>query len=131
MVPAHHNPGRPIVLKLPQETVISFSISALATYVLIPELNVAFDMGECLMDAVPLERVFISHAHGDHTRCLLRHEALRRLLGMAPATYYVPEQTVEGFRGLANAWKLLENVRDNVYQPPQFHPVVNDPVERN
>ncbi len=128
MAPAHHNPGRPIVLKLPQETVISFSISALATYVLVPELNVAFDMGECLMDAVPLERVFISHAHGDHTRCLLRHEALRRLLGMAPATYYVPEQTVEGFRGLAHSWKILENVKESAYQPPQFHPMKSGDV---
>ena len=87
MAPAHHNPGNPIVLEFPEETIISFSISALATYALIPELNCAFDMGECLMEAVPLEHIFITHAHGDHTRCLLRHEALRRLMGMAPATY--------------------------------------------
>ncbi|MCZ6646093.1 MAG: MBL fold metallo-hydrolase [SAR324 cluster bacterium] len=123
MAPPHHNPGRPIVLEFPQETITAFSISALATYVLVPELNCAFDMGECPMDAVPLDRVFISHAHGDHTRCMLRHEALRRLMGMAPATYYVPEQTLEGFQGLSRAWKQLENVSDRNYEPPQLHPL--------
>lgn len=111
MTPRHHNPGRPIVLNLPQETVTAFSISALSTYALIPELNCAFDMGDCLLDAVPLERVFVTHAHGDHTRCLFRHDSLRRLMGMTPATYYVPEQTVKGFVGLAEAWHALERPR--------------------
>lgn len=120
MPPPHHNPGRPITLKFEQETVIAFSISALSTYALLPELNCAFDMGDCLLDAVPIERVFVTHAHGDHTRCLLRHESLRRLMGMAPATYYVPHQIEEGFKGLAHAWKVLEGVRDPHYQPPHF-----------
>jgi ribonuclease Z len=123
MVASHHNPGKPIVLKFEQETVTAFSISALSTYALVPELNCAFDMGDCPLSAVPLERVFVTHAHGDHTRCLLRHESLRRLLGMAPATYYVPHQTLEGFRTLAQAWKMLENVRDPRYRPPNFEPL--------
>jgi ribonuclease Z len=123
MPPAHHNPGRPIVLKFEQETVLAFSISALSTYALVPELNCAFDMGDCLLDAIPIERVFVTHAHGDHTRCLLRHESLRRLMGMSPATYYVPQQTEAGFKGLADAWKILENVRDPRYEPPRFKPL--------
>jgi ribonuclease Z len=108
MPPKHQNPGLPITLKFPQETVIAFSISALSTYALVPELNCAFDMGDCLLDAVPIEHVFVSHAHGDHTRCLFRHDSLRRLMGMAPATYYVPQPTLEAFRGLAEAWNRLE-----------------------
>ncbi|MDH4248606.1 MAG: MBL fold metallo-hydrolase [Deltaproteobacteria bacterium] len=109
--PRHHNPGYPITLTLGQETLTAFSISALSTYVLAPELNVAFDMGDCPLDAVPIERVFLSHAHGDHARCLLRHVSLRRLMGMAPAEYFVPEQTLEGFEALAEAWGKLENSR--------------------
>jgi ribonuclease Z len=113
----HHNPGRPITLKFEQETVTAFSISALSTYVLVPELNCAFDMGDCLLDAVPLERVFISHAHGDHTRCVLRHESLRRLMGMAPARYYVPQSALPGFTALAQAWRQLELVRGDPPMP--------------
>jgi ribonuclease Z len=123
MTPAHHNPGQPVVLKLPQETITAFSISALATYVLIPELNCAFDMGECTLEAVPLERVFLSHAHGDHARCLLRHESLRRLLGMSPATYFIPAASQEGFLELSRAWKHLERVHPNQFEYPRFHPM--------
>jgi ribonuclease Z len=118
MPPKHHNPGLPITLKFEQETVVAFSISALSTYALVPELNCAFDMGDCLLEAVPLEHVFVTHAHGDHTRCLYRHDSLRRLLGMEPATYYVPAPTLEGFRNLAEAWSRLEYPRLQPAKPP-------------
>src|SRR3989304_995110 len=118
MPPKHHTPGLPITLKFPQETVVAFSISALSTYALLPELNCAFDMGDCLLDAVPLEHVFVSHSHGDHTRSLFRHDALRRLMGMAPATYYVPQPTLAGFLNLAEAWTLLEHGRPAHVEPP-------------
>jgi ribonuclease Z len=120
MTHPHHNPGRPIHLNFGQETVTAFSISALATYALVPELNCAFDMGECPLEAVPLEHVFLTHAHGDHARCLLRHESLRRLMGMSPATYYVPEETLAGMQGLAEAWRTLEMVKPHKWHPPQF-----------
>lgn len=123
MTPSHHNPGRPIVLDFEEETITAFSISALSTYVMIPELSSVFDLGECPVAAVPLERVFISHAHGDHARCLLRHESLRRLLGMNPATYYIPAQSHEGFLELSRAWKTLERVNPNRFEYPHFHPM--------
>jgi ribonuclease Z len=120
MPPAHHNPGKPISLTFEQESVLAFSISALSTYALVPALNCAFDMGDCLLDALPISNVFVTHAHGDHTRCLLRHESLRRLMGMEQATYFVPVETLESFQGLAQAWKQLENVREGAYRPPHF-----------
>ncbi|MBI3993251.1 MAG: hypothetical protein HY342_08250 [Candidatus Lambdaproteobacteria bacterium] len=123
MAQAHHNPGNPIELNFAQETVVAFSISALATYALVPELNCAFDMGECPLEAVPLEHIFLTHAHGDHSRCLLRHESLRRLMGMTPATYYVPDETLAGMQALAQVWKELENVSQRKFAPPRFHPL--------
>jgi len=124
MVPGHHNPGKPIMLELGEDSAVGFSISALATYVLFPGLNCAFDMGECPVDAVPLEHVFLSHAHGDHSRCLLRHESLRRLMGMAPATYHIPAETMAGFQELSKAWKTLENVGEKKFDPPRYNPLV-------
>lgn len=110
-------------MNLSGESLVGFSISALATYVLMPELNLAFDMGECPVEAIALEHVFMTHAHGDHARCLLRHESLRRLMGMEPATYHIPAETHEGFLGLAKAWKNLENVSDQKFTPPRFNPL--------
>lgn len=123
MAQSHHNPGHPHQLKFGQETITAFSISALATYALAPELNCAFDMGECLLEAVPLDHVFLTHAHGDHSRCLLRHESLRRLLGMEPATYYLPEETLEGFEALSMAWKTLERVGERRFEMPRYKPM--------
>jgi ribonuclease Z len=41
---------------------------------------------------------------------------------MAPASYYVPQQTLEGFLELAQAWRTLESVR--VQHPlPRFEPL--------
>lgn len=121
MTPKHHNPGRPVTLKFPQETITAFSIAALSTYALVPELNCAFDMGDCILEAVAIPNVFITHAHGDHTRCLLRHDSLRRLMGMEQANYYVPEENLEGFKELARAWKFLENVGEKKFTPPRLH----------
>jgi len=123
MAQSHHNPGNPVQLTFPRVTLTAFSISALATYVLAPEFNCAFDMGECPIEAVPLSQVFLSHAHGDHSRCLLRHESLRRLMGMEPATYYIPEETLEGFEGLSRAWHKLENAGSRNFDLPRYHPL--------
>ncbi|MCH8841534.1 MAG: hypothetical protein IID61_01010 [SAR324 cluster bacterium] len=112
-----------MVLDLPHYSITAFSISALATYVLVPKLNSVFDLGECILEAVPLDHVFISHAHGDHARCMLRHESLRRLFGMKPATYYIPEQTLDGFNELARAWKTLEQVPPRNFEYPNFQPM--------
>jgi len=75
-----------VELKAGGLTVMGFSVSALATYGQVPTLDVCFDMGQCPLSAVP-----INHALGDHTRCLLRHDALRRLSTIPRAgVYYVP-----------------------------------------
>ncbi len=88
-----------------------FSVSALATYVQIPELDVCFDMGECPLSAVPINHVLLTHAHGDHSRCLLRHQALRRL-GMLPrpAVYYIPAEIEGALRRLEVAEAELVDV---------------------
>ncbi len=121
MPPKLHNPGLPHQLNLDNEPLLAFSIAGLSTYLLAPRLNCAFDMGDCLLEALPLDHVFITHAHGDHTRCLMRHHALRRMMHMKAATYYVPQASLEGFHALAQAWAKLEQLPQ--FQPPFFHPL--------
>jgi ribonuclease Z len=41
-------------------------------------------------------------------------------MGMSPATYYVPEETLAGMQGLAEAWRTLEMVKPHKWHPPQF-----------
>src|SRR5262245_47670396 len=101
----HHNALRQVTLRLDSLTIAGFSIAGLATYVQVPELDACFDLGECPLSALPLNHVFLTHAHGDHARCLPRHWQLRRMLGMVRnARYFLPES----IRAAGEAWVRAE-----------------------
>jgi ribonuclease Z len=101
----HHNALRQTTLRLDSLTIAGFSIAGLATYVQVPELDACFDLGECPLSALPLNHVFLTHAHGDHARCLPRHWQLRRMLGMVrDARYFLPES----IRATGEAWVRAE-----------------------
>jgi ribonuclease Z len=115
------NALRQIHLKTQQEQISGFSISGLATYVQIPELDACFDMGECPLSAVPLNHVFLTHAHGDHSRCLMRHHSLRKMTGLAKeAVYYLPADLVELAKRWIHAEALFEGVAEHKIMYPHF-----------
>lgn len=100
-----HNALAQVKLRAHNLTIAGFSIAGLATYIQIPELDVLFDTGECPLSSVPLNFVFLTHAHGDHARCLPRHWQLRRMLGIQhPAKYFLPET----IRATCEAWIRAE-----------------------
>lgn len=116
-----HNALRQTRLKLGSFSLSGFSISGLATYHLMPELNFAVDLGECPLSAIPLDNVFLTHAHGDHSRCLMRHHSLRKMTGIAKdATYYLPEFLCEKATNWIKAEALFENVPEHKFRPPKL-----------
>jgi catechol 2,3-dioxygenase-like lactoylglutathione lyase family enzyme len=72
-----HNPGRPVALRLGALELEAFSISGLATYVLVPALEACFDLGHCSVEASRVRNVLLSHVHQDHALGVVRHLALR------------------------------------------------------
>ena len=107
-----HNALQPVELVVAGERLRGFSISGLATWLELPELNLCFDMGECPVSAVPLDHIFLTHGHGDHSRCLLRHHALRKMLGIEKAaSYYLPAQLVPAAERWVRASAGFENPR--------------------
>lgn len=127
-----HRPSIPVPLTLGDLEVEGFSIGGLATYFLVPEWKLCFDIGDCPIEAVRMNHVFLTHAHGDHARCLLRHFSLRRMLNMERAIYHVPEFLVEPLKRLAYAWSDLEGHRRNPDYVPDFNGLaLRDEVEIN
>ncbi len=123
----HLNALQQVTLELGPLTLAGFSISGLATYVQIPELSICFDMGECPLSALPIDHVFLTHAHGDHARCLPRHWQLRRMIGiMKPATYYLPESIRAGCEGWIRAEAAFEGVPDEAVETPALQGLADD-----
>src|SRR5262244_1255803 len=115
-----HNALAQVTLHLDGLTVAGFSIAGLATYVQVPELDACFDLGECPLAALPLGQVFLTHAHGDHARCLPRHWQLRRMLGMnREARYFLPESIRPACEAWVRAEAAFEGVPEvDVIAPP-------------
>ena len=108
----------------PCAKVSGFSISGLATYLQMPELDFGIDMGECPLSATPINHVFLTHAHGDHARCLMRHHSLRKMMGVErDSVYYIPESISEGAKAWIKAEAMFEGVSETKFRYPQIVPV--------
>ena len=119
-----HNALKQVHLKAVCSSVQGFSISGLATYMQFPELDFCVDMGECPLSATPLDHVFLTHAHGDHARCLMRHHSLRKMMGVErDSVYYIPECICEGAKNWIKAEAMFEGVSEAKFQYPEIVPV--------
>lgn len=114
-----HNPGLPIRLSLAGLDLEAFSISGLATYVLVPAFDACFDLGHCSLEASRLDHVFLSHVHQDHCAGVHRHLSLRAMTGARPPRIYCPAESAEALRDLLRAWARLEEKA-----PPDLDAVV-------
>jgi ribonuclease Z len=86
-----------------------------------PELDVCFDHGECPLSSLSLNHVLLTHAHGDHARCLPRHWQLRRMMGFPKqAAYILPEEIREGCEAWVRAEARFEGVPEEDAQVPGF-----------
>jgi ribonuclease Z len=103
-----HNPGRPIKLRLGPLEVEGFSISGLATYVLVPAFDACFDLGHCSVEASRARNVLLSHVHQDHALGVVRHLSLRAMTGLRPPRIYVPAESRDGLIAVLRAYERLE-----------------------
>jgi len=119
-----HNALRQVAVEQKKWNLYGFSISGLSTYFQIPELDLCVDMGECPMSALSLNHVLLTHSHGDHSRCLMRHNSLRRMMqNPTQAVYYIPEAVYELAVDLIKAETMFEGVSEERFELPRLESV--------
>lgn len=77
------------------------------TYFRIRDLGVAMDIGRCPDAVIPMEHVFITHAHLDHSAGVAFYAAQRKLQQMGVGTIYVPAESKDGFEELLAVQRKL------------------------
>lgn len=80
---------------------------------MLPELNVAFDVGKAPRDLLPIDHVFLSHGHMDHAAGIAYYFSQREFIGNAPGNLYVPAGLVQPVRRLLQAWAEIDG-----HEPP-------------
>ncbi len=103
-----HNPGRPVSLRFGALEIEAFSISGLASYVAVPTFDACFDLGHCSVESSQLRNVLLSHVHQDHSLGVVRHLALRRMMGHKPPRVYLPMESRAPLLDVLRAFERLE-----------------------
>ena len=89
-------------------TIAGYSVAGEESVVLVPELDVAFDIGRCPSEALSVNNVFITHGHTDHTIGLLYYFAQRDFQGIDPGRAIVPPYMVEPLEKLMTTWGQID-----------------------
>lgn len=88
-----------------------FSVSSIATYVMVDGVDAVFDLGHCPTKALVKSNVFLSHVHADHMGGVPAYVARRHLRKVPPGAIYVPRESAEHLRDVLLSYQRLEGGR--------------------
>lgn len=92
---------------------LGFSLAGEETFIVAPELNVAFDLGRAPRETLSVDHVFLSHGHMDHAAGVAYYFSQRMFLDNAPGNLYVPNGLERPIRDLLRIWAEIDG-----HEPP-------------
>jgi ribonuclease Z len=85
-----------------------FTLAGEETVVIVPEMNVAFDIGRAPREAVGIDHICLSHGHMDHAAGLAYYFSQRNFQGNAPGCVLVHHKLVPAIQDLLTVWGRIE-----------------------
>jgi ribonuclease Z len=97
---------------------LGFSAAGEETYVVAPELNLAFDVGRGQREVLGVDHVFLTHGHMDHAAGIAYYFSQRMFIDNLPGHLYAPEQLLRPIQRLLRVWGEI----DGNEPPANIHP---------
>ncbi len=99
--------------------IIGYSVAGEETVIAMPQLNICFDIGKAPEQVIPMDNLFISHGHIDHTAGIAYYLSHRQFSGISPARVYMPANLIDPIRRMLDVWTEI----DGNPIPGEFVPV--------
>jgi ribonuclease Z len=84
------------------------SLAGEETYLVLPELNLAFDVGRAPREVLAVDHVFLSHGHMDHAAGIAYYFSQRMFVDNQPGTVYVPAGLDGPLHELLRIWAQID-----------------------
>jgi ribonuclease Z len=114
--------------------ILGASLAGEESFLVAPELNLAFDVGRAPREVIAVDHVFLTHGHMDHAAGIAYYFAQRMFLDNDPGHLYLPEGLVEPVRELLRVWGEIDGHEPpaNIHSatPGQDHQIRRDLVVR-
>lgn len=95
------------------------SLAGEETFIVAPELNLAFDIGRAQRETLAVDHIFLTHGHMDHAAGIAYYFSQRMFVDNQPGHLYVPRLLVEPVERLLRIWADIDG-----HEPPaNVHPV--------
>jgi len=85
-----------------------FSLAGEETVVILPELNLAFDVGRAPREVVNIGHICLSHGHMDHAAGLAYYFSQRNFQGLASGCVICHHKLVPAIEDLMRVWSRIE-----------------------
>jgi len=101
--------GIPCEVITGQLSVRGISLGGVETCMQVPQLDLMFDVGRCARTQASTPRLFMTHAHGDHTGGLIGMLNCRTLTQIKqPLEAYAPAHICDGLRTAVTAYESIQ-----------------------
>jgi len=91
------------LVKVDDLTLAGYSVAGEESVVIVPELDVVFDIGKCPREALPINHVLLSHGHMDHAAGVAYYFSQRDFQGIADGVVLAARSLVEPLERLMEA----------------------------